>query len=89
MQTTERDLKALRKLSREADDLKLQIEEKKVLSGVALGDVTTWSNEVEAKLASVVERNKKGSQYRRGRRGTLLCRRKGKSFWNLSEPSLN
>ena len=55
VETTEMHLSALRKLSREADDLKLQIEGKKVSSGVALGDVTTWSNEVEAKLASVDE----------------------------------
>ena len=55
VETTERHLSGLRKLSKEADDLKLQIEEKKVSSGVALGDVTTWSNEVEAKLASVDE----------------------------------
>ena len=55
VETIERHLNALRKLSREADDLKLQIEEKKVSSGVALDDVTTWSNEVEAKLASVDE----------------------------------
>ena len=55
VETTERHLNALRKLSREADDLKLQIKEKKVSSGVALGDVTTWSNEVEAKLTSVDE----------------------------------
>ena len=55
METIERHLNALRKLSREADDLKLQIEEKKVSSGVALDDVTTWSNEIEAKLASVDE----------------------------------
>ena len=44
VETTERHLNTLRKLSREADDLQLQIEEKKVSSGVALGDVTTWSN---------------------------------------------
>ena len=55
VETIERHLNALRKLSREADDLKLQIEEEKVSSGVALDDVTTWSNEVEAKLASVDE----------------------------------
>ena len=55
METIERHLNVLRKLSREADDLKLQIEEKKVSSGVALDDVTTWSNEVEAKLARVDE----------------------------------
>ena len=41
METIERHLNALRKLSREADDLKLQIEEEKVSSGVALDDVTT------------------------------------------------
>ena len=41
VETTERHLNAPRKLSREADDLKLQIEEKKVSSRVALGDVTT------------------------------------------------
>ena len=52
VETIERHLNALRKLSREADDLKLQIEEKKVSSSVALDDVTTWSNEVEAKLAT-------------------------------------
>ena len=34
VETTERHLNALRKLSREAHDLKLQIEEKKVSSGV-------------------------------------------------------
>ena len=50
-----RHLNAHRKILREADDLKLQIEEKRVSSGVALGDVTTWNNEVEAKLASVDE----------------------------------
>ena len=43
VETTERHLNALKRLSREADDLKLQIKEKKVSSGVALGDVTTWS----------------------------------------------
>ena len=57
VETAKRHLNALRKLSREADDLKLQIEEKKsfVSTGVALGDVTTSSNKVEAKLASVDE----------------------------------
>ena len=43
VETIERHLHALRKLSREADDLKLQIEKEKISSGVALDDVTTWS----------------------------------------------
>ena len=99
VETIERHLNALRKLSRKADDLKLQIEEKKVSSGVALDDVTTWSNEVEAKLASVDESvvvtGKRLNEIKRKpvskgeKRKTFLCRRKGKSFWNLSEPSLN
>ena len=55
VETIERHLNAIRKLSREADDLKLQIEEAKISSSVALDDVTTWSSEVEAKLSSVNE----------------------------------
>lgn len=55
VETIDRHLDALRRLSREADDLKLQIEQEKITNGVTLEDVTIWSGEIEAKLASVDE----------------------------------
>ena len=45
METIDRHLDALRRLSREADDLKLQIEQEKITNGVTLDDVTIWSGD--------------------------------------------
>ena len=55
VETIERHLDALRRLSKEVDALKIQVEQAKILNGDALEDVIAWSSEVEVKLASVDE----------------------------------
>ena len=55
VETIERHLDALRRLSKEVDVLIIQVEQAKILNGDALEDVIAWSSEVEVKLASIDE----------------------------------
>ena len=55
VEVIERHLDALRRLSKEVDALKIQVEQAKISNGDALEDVIAWSSEVEVKLASVDE----------------------------------
>ena len=55
METIERHLDALRRLSREVDDLKNILSRKKIANGVTLDGVTICRGGNEAKLASVDE----------------------------------
>ena len=55
VETIERHLDALRRLSKEVDTLKIQVEQAKISNGDALEDAIAWSSKVEVKLASIDE----------------------------------
>ena len=53
METIQRHLGALRGISKGVDDLNLQIEQAKITKGETPEEVIAWSDEIEAKLASI------------------------------------